>query len=151
VLAGKLDVELDSDATHAGHAAHGPFHSVLFGKTVEVAREGDEAVLDHDADARGIDGRIPGKFGRDIGLELRVGFHRGSSFVVTANGSKNEPTRSARVAFNLVAYARNSMTHRNIGRHARAAELVRSPLVASLQSSGVMQVDLRHGAGEDAT
>src|SRR3990167_1302867 len=78
VLCGERDVKLQGDAAHASNAVNRLLHRVLLGEAVEVAGEGDHALLDDDADTQGIDGRVPGEFIDDIGPELTIGFHRGT-------------------------------------------------------------------------
>ena len=75
VVRSQLDVQVERDAAHAGHAAHRPFHGMLLPECVEVAGQRDNAVLDHHADRCRVDGRIPGEFGCDVALELSIAFH----------------------------------------------------------------------------
>jgi hypothetical protein len=57
---------------------HRALYCVLSGKSIKVAGQGCHAVLDHDADTRGVDGRVAGEFVAAVGLESAIGFHADS-------------------------------------------------------------------------
>ena len=54
---------------------YGFFGMVLFSKAVDVAGQRDDAVLDFNADVRGVDRRFPFKFGQNILLQLQISFY----------------------------------------------------------------------------
>ena len=53
----------------------GFFGVVLFSKAVDVAGQRDDAVLDFNPDARGVDRKFPFEFGQGILLELQTSFY----------------------------------------------------------------------------